>query len=127
MRRTNRGRSGFTLIEVMLALVILTGSLLGMGAFMARFSHNTATTAAMSLASDLAVARIETVKGAGDYAALEADYEGTATSAEHPSYAIATDIIRTESDTADYTTVTVAVTAPALDRAVRKTTIISAF
>lgn len=127
MRRRREGREGFTLIEVMIALVILTGALLSMGAFMARFAHSTTTNAAASLASDLAVARIETIKGSGDYAALEDDYEGTTTSPEHPTYTIATDIERVKSKVDDYTAVTVTVTAPVLDRAVKKSTVISAF
>lgn len=126
MKLEYRMRGGFTLIEVMIALVILTGSLLGMGAFMARFAHGTATSAAISLASDLAVARIETVKGSGDYAGLEDDFEGTSTSPDHPTFTIATDVTRTKNKSADYTAVTVTVSAPVLDEAVKKTTIISA-
>ena len=127
MKRTRGRRSGFTLIEVMIALVILTGALLSMGAFMSNFAHSTATSAAASLASDLAVARLETVKGSGDYAALAGDYEGTTTSPDHPRYSIATEIARVKNKSDDYTAVTVTVTGPALERAVKKTTIIGAF
>lgn len=126
--RGDRGvRDGFTLIEVMIALVILTGALLSMGAFMTSFAHSTTTGTAASLASDLAVARLETVKGSGDYAALEDDYEGATTSPDHPGYTITTEVARVKNETDDYTAVTVTVTAPALERAVKKTTIISSY
>lgn len=120
-------REGFTLIEVMIALVILTGALLSMGAFMTKFAHSTTTSTAASFASDLAVARIETIKGSGDYAALEDDYEGTSTSPDHPGYSIATDVARVKNSLDDYTAITVTVTAPGLERAVKKSTVISAF
>ncbi len=120
-------REGFTLIEVMIALVILTGALLSMGAFMTKFAHSTTTSTAASFASDLAVARIETIKGSGDYGALEDDYEGTTSSPDHPGYSIATDIERVKNSLDDYTAVTVTVTAPGLERAVKKSTVISAF
>jgi prepilin-type N-terminal cleavage/methylation domain-containing protein len=127
MRRRHARREGFTLIEVMIALVILTGALLSMGEFMTKFAHSTTTSTAASLASDLAVARIETIKGSGDYAALEDDYEGTTTSPDHPGYSIATVVERVKNKVDDYTAVTVTVTAPALERAVKKSTVISAF
>jgi prepilin-type N-terminal cleavage/methylation domain-containing protein len=127
MRRRHAGPEGFTLIEVMIALVILTGALLSMGAFMTKFAHSTTTSTAASLASDLAVARIETIKGSGDYAALEDDYEGTTTSPYHPGYSIVTEVERVKNKVDDYTAVTVTVTAPALERAVKKSTVISAF
>jgi prepilin-type N-terminal cleavage/methylation domain-containing protein len=120
-------REGFTLIEVMIALAILTGALLSMGAFMTKFAHSTTTSTAASFASDLAVARIETIKGSGDYGALEDDYEGTTSSPDHPGYSIATDIERVKNSLDDYTAVTVTVTAPGLERAVKKSTVISAF
>lgn len=127
MRRARRPREGFTLIEVMIALVILTGALLSMGAYMTKFAHSTTTSTAQSLASDMAVARLETIKGSGDYGALQGDYEGTTTSPEHPGYSIATEITRVKNASDDYTVVTATVTAPGLDRPLKKSTIISAF
>lgn len=127
MRCQRGARGGFTLIEVMIALVILTGALLSMGAFMTKFAHSTTTSTAASVASDLAVARLETVKGSGDYAALEDDYEGTTTSPDHPGYSISTEVARVKTGVDDYTAVTVNVTGPGVERAVKKSTVISAF
>jgi len=121
------GRRGVTLIEVMIALVILTGALLSMGSFMTSFAHDTTLDTAAALASDLAVARIETMKGSGSYATLEHDYEGTAASPDHPGYTIVTELRRVRSGIDDYTVVTVTVTSPTLERPVKKTTIVSAF
>ena len=70
-KRMNR-RSGMTLIEVMIALVILTGALLGMGKFITSFSHATSDGALSSVASDLVLDRLETIKGSTAYASLDA-------------------------------------------------------
>jgi prepilin-type N-terminal cleavage/methylation domain-containing protein len=61
MRRPRNGR-GMTLIEVMIALVILTGALLGMGKFITSFSHATSDGALSSVASDLVLDRLETTR-----------------------------------------------------------------
>ena len=71
MIRRTRGRGGMTLIEVMIALVILTGALLGMGKFITSFSHATSDGALSSVASDLVLDRLETIKGSNSYAALD--------------------------------------------------------
>ena len=121
-----------TLIEVMIALAILTGSLLGMGVYITRFSHATANATVISAASDLAVERLEQIKAYGSYPTLETAYVGTETSfPSHPGIPSGmtrqTLITHTVTASTDYKAVTVIVTAPSLSSPVKKSTIISAF
>ena len=72
--RASFARRGMTLIEVMIAIVILSGAMLGLAKFGANFEHTTATASDMSLASDLAVARVEQIKAYRVYTSLVATY-----------------------------------------------------
>jgi prepilin-type N-terminal cleavage/methylation domain-containing protein len=124
--RTHR-RSGMTLIEVMIALVILTGALLGMGKFITSFSHATSDGALSSVASDLVLDRLETIKGSTAYASLDA-YAVTETSIiGFAGYKRVTQVARTLDATQDYKAITVTVSNPALSTPVKKSTIIAAF
>jgi prepilin-type N-terminal cleavage/methylation domain-containing protein len=124
--RTRR-RRGMTLIEVMIALVILTGALLGMGKFITSFSHATSDGALSSVASDLVLDRLETIKGSSSYAALDG-YAATETSITgFAGYKRVTLVTRTLDATQDYKAITVTVSNPGLSTAVKKSTIIAAF
>ncbi len=123
-----RRRHGMTLIEVMIALVILTGALLGMGKFITSFSHSTSDGALSSVASDLVLDRIETIKGATTYSTLETTYNATEASITgFAGYTRVTQILRTLDATQDYKAVTVTVSNPGLSTPVKKSTIIAAF
>lgn len=116
-----------TLIEVMIALVILSVVMLSMGQYIAQFAHATATSGETSIASDLAAARLEQIKGSGSYATIESAFEGTETNPSGATgYTRETIVNVTSSSTAAYTTVTVEVTGPRSEP-VRKTTVIASF
>jgi len=120
-------RSGMTLIEVMIALVILTGALLGMGKFITSFSHATSDGALSSVASDLVLDRLETIKGSTAYASLDG-YAVTETAITgFPGYKRVTQVTRTLDATQDYKAITVTVSNPGLSMPVKKSTIIAAF
>jgi prepilin-type N-terminal cleavage/methylation domain-containing protein len=124
--RTRR-RGGMTLIEVMIALVILTGALLGMGKFITSFSHATSDGALSSVASDLVLDRLETIKGSNSYAALDG-YAATETAITgFTGYKRVTQVTRVLDATEDYKAITVTVTNPGLNLPVKKSTIIAAF
>lgn len=124
--RTSR-RSGMTLIEVMIALVILTGALLGMGKFITSFSHATSDGALSSVASDLVLDRLETIKGSTAYATLDT-YAVTETAITgFAGYKRVTQVARTLDATQDYKAITVTVSNAGLSVPVKKSTIIAAF
>jgi prepilin-type N-terminal cleavage/methylation domain-containing protein len=124
--RTRR-RSGMTLIEVMIALVILTGALLGMGKFITSFSHSTSDGALSSVASDLVLDRIETIKGSSSYAGLDAYAVTEGAIVGFPGYRRVTQVARTLDATEDYKAITVTVSNPGLSVPVKKSTIIAAY
>jgi prepilin-type N-terminal cleavage/methylation domain-containing protein len=132
--RRARTRRGMTLIEVIIAIVILSAAMLGLANFVRQFQHTTSDTSTQTLASDLATTRLEAVKGDRVYATLVTNYNGVVeTFTSDPVYkgfTRTTTVTRCAScptATNDYTTVTVAVTGNNLSATMKKTTIIAAF
>ena len=127
-------RRGMTLIEVMIAIVILSGAMIGLARFGGNFEHTTATAGDLSLASDLATLRIEQIKAYRIYNSLVATYNGvTETYVGDPVYngftrrTIATRCAGCPTTTNDYITVTVTVTGRSLVNPISKTTVIAVF
>lgn len=127
-----------TIIEVLFAVMILSGVMLSLSRFGQGFARASRKAANLTVASDLAAARLEAVKGHGTYATLVSTFHGTtetsATAGANPSmdgyegYSRSTQAVRTLTDTTDFVTVTVTVVAPAgmLDSPMRKTVVIGA-
>ena len=127
-------RAGMTLIEVILAVVILSGAMLGLANFGRKFQHNTSESSTTTLASDLAMQRLEQVKGWRVYTTLVATFNGTSeTFASDPVYrgfTRTTAAVRCSgcpTTTNDYITITVTVTGNQLPAVMKKTVIIAAF
>jgi prepilin-type N-terminal cleavage/methylation domain-containing protein len=70
------GRAGMTLIEVLVALVILSGSLLAMGNFMGKFTENQKFASLRQDEIDIATDLIDSVEHASTYASIPG-YAGT--------------------------------------------------
>lgn len=124
-------RAGMTLVEVIVAMVLLTGALLSMGAFIARYANVTGAIARRSEANELVADRLEEVKGALRYALVDSLYAKTEpTIVGHPGLTRQTLVTRTGGAAPslyDYKTVTVIVNGPGLKTPSKKTTIISVF
>ena len=136
VRHRTRLRRGMTLIEVILAIVILSGAMLGLANFGRRFQHLTSVSSNQTLASDLAAQRLEDVKGFRSYSTLVATYNGITetypTDSTYKGFQRVTTVspcAGCPTATNDYVTVTVAVTFPADTSfaAIKKTTIIAKF
>jgi prepilin-type N-terminal cleavage/methylation domain-containing protein len=124
MRRPSSTR-GFTLIEVMIALVILTGVVLSIGQGSARYLSTITRSRIRIQASAVADAQIATIRVAPDYATLIATFNGTVAGVPYAGYNRVTQVVRTGAGTAaDRTRVIVTVTGPQLATpVVRYTTI----
>jgi len=129
-------RPGMTIIEVLFAIVIMAGVMLALSQFGQGFSRATRNAANLTLASDLATARIEAIRGQGVYANLvsfDATSETSASGGANPSmsgydgFTRQTAVVRTVTDTTDYITITVTVTADVLKAPMRKTVVVAAF
>lgn len=128
MTRRAPSRRGMTLIEVMIALSIVTSAMLGLGAFLPNFMHTSAQGTLLSAASDLAVDRIETIKSWPTYSSLETTYNATENSfANCRGCTRTTLIVHTTSATTDYKVATVTVAGPNIVTPVTKTTAIALY
>lgn len=120
-----------TMIEVVMAIMLLSGALLGMGAFLGQFAKATGTMQIRMTANQLVADRLEEVKGAVRYSAIDSIYAKTETSIPNaPGFTRQTLISHVGGgppDLVDYRIVTVIVTSPSLQSPSKKTTIISAF
>ena len=127
-----------TLIEVIIAVVILSGVLIGLSNFTRRFQRLTNNHDALTVASELATARLEVVKMHQPYSTVSSTFNGTtetsATStanppmSAYPGYTRTTAVAAVDSSyRTQYVTVTVTVTHPATATTVRKSLVISAF
>ena len=74
-----RGRPGMTLIEVIVALVILSGSLIAMGNFMGKFAHAQRRAGMHADAVDLASDVMDSVQHDSTYAAIPGDFQKSVT------------------------------------------------
>lgn len=123
-------RGGFTLIEVMMAIVILVGVVLGMASVTGRMLHTIATSDRSAAAVELAADRLEEVRLDPDYEGLEDEYEETESSFPSlPGFTRTTDISHTggagESGP-DYKRVTVKVDGPGLLKPISRTVTVGA-
>jgi prepilin-type N-terminal cleavage/methylation domain-containing protein len=132
-RRAGRARRGMTLIEVMIAVVIMSGAMLSLANFGRQFQHTATTTGNVSLASDLATLRLEQVKAFRVYSTLVATFNNTTEVFSDPIYkgftrkTAAVRCTGCPTTTNDYITVTVTVTGNNLVSPIAKTTIIAVF
>lgn len=124
-------RQGMTIVEVVIAITLLTGCLLSMVVFVARFARATRLMNARNTASELVADRIEDVKGAVRYSVIDSIYAITETGITGaPGFTRRTLVQHVGGggpDLDDYKIVTVIVTSPQLTVPSKKTTVIAAF
>lgn len=124
-------RRGVTLIEIIIAMVILTGVLLAMGKFAVNFTRSVSQSDARTVAVNLASQRLSEIRSSPNYSGLETNYVATETAIPgFTGYVRRTSITRTggprPTNTNDYKTVTVEVSAPGIALPIRKTTVVAA-
>ena len=131
MGAAGAGRRGLTLIEVIIAMVILTVVLLGMGSFAVRFTRTVQQSDARTIAVNLADQKMSEIRSSPNYAGLESTYNGNEASiAGFTGYTRLTTITHQggarPTYTNDFKFVTVQVTAPGVATPVKKTIIVAA-
>ena len=127
-------RRGMTLIEVIVAITILTGALLVLGAFSARFSQASGQAHLVITANEIAASRLDDARTAATYSAIDLLKSGAAgdtIAADGTRFVRVTTVARVGgsavTDSLDYRLVTVAVSHPSMRKTVTKTTAVAAF
>lgn len=124
-------RKGMTLIEVMIAITILAMATLSLAAFMGKFARAVAVSDVKNTANELASQRLEEIKTAPRYAAIDTLYPGTAAlSSPYNGFTRQTLVSHFgggAADLYDYRTVTVIVRNSRLSAPIKRSTIIAAF
>lgn len=124
-----RAAKGFTLVEVMMALVILMVVLLGFAVSSGRLLHTVTTSDLQESAIQLARSRLEQVQLEPNYGALDSIYAKTETGFPTlPGFTRVTTITRFGglSQPIDYKRITVTITGPGLVAPVVRTTTVAA-
>ena len=131
MARHRRLRRGLSLVEVMVALGILGGALMGMAAFAVKLGQATTRARVRATAGQLISDRLESVKSAPRYLALDTLYAGLEGSIPgFPGFVRQTWVKHVggkATDTIDYQLITVEVRNPKLGANMRKTSAIPPF
>ena len=120
-----------TLVEIVIALLILAVVILGMGQFVFNYSRTERQSEARTLAVFLADQRLSEVRASPNYSGMDSTYGvAEATIAGYPGYQRATTLVHTGGPRPtyvnDYKTVTVTVRSPALSAPVTKTIVVAA-
>jgi prepilin-type N-terminal cleavage/methylation domain-containing protein len=112
-----RQRAGMTLIEVMVALVILAGSLVAMGNFMGKFTHTQRIASLRQDAIDIATDVLDSCEHDSSAATIQTDFGGTVNiTRDNATFSRTTTVKQLGSATTgtyDYYIVTTVVTPPA--------------
>jgi prepilin-type N-terminal cleavage/methylation domain-containing protein len=128
--RRLRNRAGFTLVEVIVAAVILTAALLAMAGFSVRYQQIDSSARIVNKAQQAANSRLELVRIAQPYSAIDTMATTESTIPNFPGYTRTTAVTRmggNPTDTVDYKIITVTVTTPGVARTVKKTSFVGAF
>lgn len=127
-RVLTRRDGGFTLIETLIAMVILGMVVIGMQAALTqRLSGDLGSMDTRNAALQLAADRLRTVQLDPVYASIGARYAATETAIPgYPGFQRATTVTRNLTAGNDFTTVSVAVSSPRLRQPVTRTLVIAA-
>lgn len=120
-----------TLVEVIVAMLILTGVVLTLGTFSARFAQANGQAHLVMTANDIAVARLDDTRTQPTYASLNLLATTDTVAADNTKFVRVTRVKQYGSelppDSINYKLITVIVTHIAMRKAVSKTTAVAAF
>lgn len=119
-----------TLVEVIVALLLLTGVILSLGAFAMRFSQANSQAHLVIAANEIAAQRLDSVRQQPTYSSIDLMKDSTTVRYDFQTFTRQTSVLRVgggTTDSVDYKVVTVRVVNPAMKKVVTKTTAMAAF
>lgn len=119
-----------TLVEVMVAMLLLTTVILGLGVFTARFAMANGQARLIVAANEIAGQRLDAIRTQPTYASIDLLSDSVKVSRDFTDYSVVTRVRRvggTPIDSVDYRLMTVIVTNPSMKKTVMKTTALAAF
>jgi Tfp pilus assembly protein PilV len=123
-------RTGMTLVEVIVAMLLMVTVILVLGVFTTRFTQATGQAHLVVVANELAATRLDAVRQQPTYAAIDSLVRTDSVKADFSTYTVKTQMVHVGgavTDTVDYKTLTVTVTHPQMQKIVTKTTAVAAF
>jgi prepilin-type N-terminal cleavage/methylation domain-containing protein len=123
-------RAGMTLIEIIVAMMILVGVLFALGGFTAKYAQASGQAQLTIAANELAARRLDVIRVQPSYAAIDTIINTTKVQADFRWYDVKTAVTRiggAVTDSVDYKLVTVTVTHPSMKKTITKTTAVAAF
>lgn len=132
VQRPLRGlrRTGMTLVEVIVAMLLLVTVILVLGGFSAKFAQASGQAHLVVLANELAATRLDAVRQQPTYAAVDSLVRTDTVKSDFSSYTVKTQMVHVGgavTDSVDYKIFTVTVTHPQMRKTVAKTTAVAAF
>jgi len=128
-RGARHTRAGFTLIEVIVAILLLSGVLLVLGGFSFKFARATGQAHLVITANEIAASRIDQVKQQKTYDAVALLAGDSIVAKDFTNFQMHTDVARIGAATLtqDLRYVTVTISHPSMTKVISKTTAIAAF
>ena len=127
MRRAQPSRDGFTLVEVMIAIIILGTIVLTMATSASRYLSVATKQRQRVQASAAAEGQIALVRVSPTYDSLTVRFDSTKSNMPAPGYTRVTSVVRTGAGTTgDLTKVTVTITGPLLATPVKRSITVAA-
>lgn len=129
-RQETRARRGMTLVEVIVAMLILTGVLLVLGNFSMQFTRAAAQAHLVINANEAASTRLDAVRQQPTYAAIDSLARTDTVVSDFAKYTRKTQILHVGgavTDSVDYKIITVTVTQPQMAKKVIKSTAVAVF
>jgi Tfp pilus assembly protein PilV len=123
-------RAGMTLVEVIVAMLLLVSVVLVLGGFMTKFTQATGQAHLIVQANELAATRLDALKQQPSYTSIDTLAHTDSVKSDFSWYSVKTQIVHIGGgvlDSVDYKMVTVTVTHPQMKKIVTKTTAVAAF
>ncbi|MDB4915049.1 MAG: hypothetical protein JWM95_2693 [Gemmatimonadetes bacterium] len=119
-----------TLVEVIVAMLILVAVVFALGNFSAKFAQASGQAHLIIVANELAATRIDALRQQPSYAAIDSLVRTDTVKSDFSSYYVKTQMVRYGggvTDTVDYKMFTVTVTHPQMKKIITKTSAVAAF